>query len=245
MDNKIKEIMKKIFTKRNTKIVIPAIVLLALFIIIFIFIKEYQYNNYRDKQDIKLYQYISEEKFEYEATISFNKDKVIKGFVPKEYKINYNAIPIYYADEKTDKVIFPNNMIVILPIKNESQYKIPEFTYVEKINNIQYLRFEDYHKNIDHYILFDGADIYFFSDSVTFTIGDEEITLSPLSYVDASSDEFKYYDYETDTYKVYNPTEDIIVSNDYYEINVTRNSLIFLGESGIIANNFDFLNTLN
>ena len=61
--------IKKIFDKKNMKIIIPAIVLLALLIVLFIYLREYKLNNYRDKQDKELYQYVTNNKIEYTATI--------------------------------------------------------------------------------------------------------------------------------------------------------------------------------
>lgn len=241
----IKNKIRQTFTNRNMKIIIPSIVLLVLLIVVFIYLKVYQYNNYRDKQDYRFYQYFGDLKLEYDATISFNKKKVIKAFVPKTYKINYDSYPIYYVDKEIDSVIFPDEMMIILPLKREFLYKTPEFSYVEKSNTLQYITFEDYHKNIDHYILYDGNDLYFFSDSVKFIIDEEEINLSPLSYVIKTPDEFSYYDYETDTYNTITTYDNIIISNDYYTLNVSEDYITILGENLLLNTDIDFLNTLN
>lgn len=243
--NKIKENTKKIFTNYNMKIIIPVIVLLVLLIVLFIYFKVYQYNNYRDKKDFSFYQYFYDLKVEYDATVSFNKKKEIKGFSPKMYKINYGSFPIYYSDEEINNVIFPDEMMVILPLKKEFLYKIPEFSYVEKANTIQYLTFEDYHKNIDHYILYDGDDLYFFSDSVNVVIDEKQVVLSPLSYVIKTPDEFSYYDYETDTYMTYSTYDNIVLTNDYYSLNVTEDYITILGENLLLNTKLDYLNTLN
>jgi len=243
--NNIKDKIKKVFVNKNMKIIIPSIVLIVLLIVVFIYFQVYQYNNYRDKKDYKFYQYFNELKIEYDATVSFNKAKEIKAFVPKEYKVNYGSRPIYYVNEDINNVILPSDMMIILPLKREMLYKTPEFTYVEKVNSIQYLTFEDYHSNVDHYILYDGDDLYFFSDGVTLTINGEEITLSPLSYVIDTPDEFSYYDYETDTYMTYTNYDEIVLSNDYYNINVSNDYLNILGEKVLLNVDIEFLNTLN
>lgn len=243
--NNIKEKITKIFADKNMKIIIPSIVLIVLLIVVFVYFKVYQYNNYRDKKDEKFYQYFNELKIEYDATISFNKNKVIKAFEPKEYKVNYGSRPIYYVNKDINHVIFPSDMMIILPLKKELLYKTPEFTYVEKKGSLQYLTFEDYHNNNDHYILYDGDDLYFFSDSVTLSIGGEEIKLSPLSYIIDTPDEFSYYDYETDTYKTYSNYDDIILANDYYKINVSNDYVDILGENVLLNIDIEFLNNLN
>lgn len=134
---------------KKIKIITPIIVLLALLIIIFIYLKEYKANNYRDKSDKTFYEYFGEQKIEYTATISLNKKKVIKGFEPISYNINYESIPIYYKDEK--KVIFPSNMAILFPLKQKMEYKIPEFSYLEKVNELNYLIYDNYNNNIDHF----------------------------------------------------------------------------------------------
>lgn len=234
--------IKNIFNKNNLKIIIPSIVLLVLLIVLFIYLKEYQINNYRDKLDNKFYQYFDEDKLEYTAEISFNKKKVIKAFVPKEYNINFDSTPIYYSEQS--KVILPKNMNLILPLKKKNQYKITEFTYIEKINNIFNLVNDNYNKNIDHFILYDGKDLYLFSDSVTFKLNGKDITLSPLSYLIAYPDTLIYYDYELDTYNKVSNTNEIIISNDYYKLNVSYDNIEYPNNKTILTSNIDYLSIL-
>ena len=239
--NNIKSKILKLFNNKNMKIIIPSIVLFVLLIVVIVYFSIYRYNNYRDKKDIDLYQYFGEQKVEYKATVSYNKKKVIKAFEPHEYKINYESIPIYYNNEEDDNVIFPSQMSIIQPLKKNFQLKIPEFSYIEKANSIHYLTFEDYNKNIDHYIMYDGNDLYFFSDSVSFIINGEEVTLSPLSYVVASLNEFSYYDYESDTYRRYDNKDAIILHNEYYTINVSNDNIEYFGDRLLLTGNFDYL----
>lgn len=231
-----------IFNNRYMKILIPVIVLIVLLIIIIIYASEYRYNRYRNKQNYKVYQYFIGEKIEYEAVVSLNKKNVIKGFEPVDRKINYESIPIYYKND--DKVIFPSQMSIIFPLKKAYQFKIPEFSYIEKMNNITYLTYDEYYNNLDHYIIYDNKNLYLFSDSVTFTINNEEITLSPLSYVIAKNDSFSYYDYENDIYKMYEISENVTVSNEFYQFNVTNGYINFLNNRGLLIKDFDYLNVL-
>jgi len=238
MKNKI----SKLLNNKNIKVIIPCIVLVVLLIIVFIYIREYKYSQYRNKQDKSFYQYFSELKFEYDATISFNKKEEIKSFIPKDHKINYDTIPIYYEDE--EKVIFANEMSIIFPLKNYREYRIKEFSYIKRINNINYLIFEDYKNNIDHYIVFNGNNLYFFSDSVNFIANGEKITLSPFSYIVASNDGISYYNYETDEYKILNTTEQINVTNDYYSINVTVDYMQAGNDTILLTNDIQTLSFL-
>lgn len=241
----INKLTKKI-DKKNLKIIIPIIFIIVISIILIIYFKEYSYSRYRDKVNSKFYQYFSENKLEYEATVSFNKEKVIKEFKPKNLTINYETVPIYYSEET--KVIFPSPMMIIFPIKKNTQYKILEFSYLEKSNNLYYLTMDKCHKNIDHFIIYDGEDQYFFSDSVEFTVNGQSITLSPMSYITAKEKEINYYDYETDTYNTYsfqnNIQNDIIISNEYYKVNLTNDSVEYYDTNLLLASNLDFLEVL-
>lgn len=243
--NDKKEQIKKIFTDKNMKVIIPIITLIVLLIVVFIYWSVYKYNNYRNKQNINFYQYFAGSKIEYESTVSFNKKKVIKAYVPKTYTVNFDSTPAYATGIDDDIVVFPSNMSIVFPIKSGQQFKTPEFSYIKKINDLQYLTFEDYHKNIDHYFLYDGKDLYFFSDEVTFTANGKEIKLSPLSYLIATNGDVRYYDYETDTFDYISTNEIITVSNKYYTVNVTNDNIVYPNDVRLLISNFDYLNILD
>ena len=231
--------IRDIINKKNLKVVIPIIVLIVLLIVIFIYLRVYKINNYRDKSENTFYQYFDSEKLEYTAKISLNKNKVIKSFVPDDYNINYDSTPIYFSNEK--KVIFPSDMNLILPLKRKNQYRITEFTYIEKINNIFKLISDDYNKNLDHFVLYDGKDLYLFSDSVTFILNGDNITLSPLSYIIAYPDRLVYYDYENDLYNDFYNSDEIVVYNDYYSLSVSYDYLEYSNNKTILTGNLDYL----
>lgn len=233
----------KLLNNKTIKILIPIIVLLVLLIIAFIYLKEYQSNNYRDQQDKEFYQYYAGQKVEYEATISYNKKEEIKSFVPKVVKIDFNSRPVYYKNEK--KVIFLTEMNVIFPMKNQFQAKSKEFSYIEKNNNINYLVFEDYKKNLDQFILFDGDNLYFFSDSTSFTINNETIKLSPMSYIVVKQNEIYYYDYENDYFGIIETSEPITITNNYYDLNVTYDYLDVQNSKILLVNDVNSLKVLD
>lgn len=234
--------LSKILNNKNAKIIIPSIVLLVLLIIVFIYLKEFKYNRYRNKQDDSFYQYLAGEKTEYEATISLNRDNEIKAFVPKGISIKFGSTPIYYKEE--EKVIFPNEMNIVFPLKNKSQAKTKEFSYVKKVNNLYYLTFEDYKNNIDHFILHDGKNLYFFSDSVNFVIDNENIELSPLSYIVATQNELSYYDYEKDEFKTYDINKEILVTNKYYTLSVSYGYIDYSGSKLLLTSDLSYLSYL-
>lgn len=236
------EKLKKVFNKNNIKVIIPIIVLLVLLIVVFIYFGVYKYNNYRNKLVDNFYQYTEKDKLEYEASVSLDRHKVIKSFVPNGYNISFDSTPIYYKDKSS--VILPSNMSIIFPLKKMMQYRVNELSYIEKVNNIYYFNTIDFSKNVDHFIMFDGGDLYLFSDSVSFKINGEDITLSPLSYVKATNGEITYYDYESDTINIVNINDSLVVSNEYYSVNVSYDNIEFYGSKLLLTGNLDYLGYL-
>ena len=235
-------ILNKIFNKKNNKYIIPLIVLIVIIIILLIYLKEYHYNHYRNKDDYEVYEYFSSDKLEYTATISYDKNNVIKDFISNNYNVNYESVPIYFKEEK--KVIFPNEMSLIFPLKSRTQYKVNEFSYIEKINNLYYLTFDNYHSNIDHYIMYDGNNLYFFSDEVNMNINGNNIVLSAMSYIEVNNNEIRYYNYEEDIYEIQDITNSVIVYNDYYRINVSEDYIEYPDSNLLLTTDFSFLTTI-
>lgn len=238
----VKDKIKGLFNKNNLKIIIPIIVLLVFLIILFIYLGVYKSNNYRDKVVDDFYLYVSLEKYEYEATVSFDKKKVIRSFVPTEYNINFDSTPVYYKEKSS--VILPSDMSIIFPLKKMVQYKVNELSYIEKINNIFYLNTVNYNSNVDHFIMFDGDGLYLFSDSVSFTVNGDLVTLSPLSYIIATSDEVIYYDYLEDDINSVVIDSPLVVTNEYYSVNVSYDSIEYYGSKMLLTSNLDYLGSL-
>ena len=235
-------ILNKIFNKKNNKYIIPLIVLIVIVIILLIYLKEYHYNHYRNKDNYEVYEYFSSDKLEYTATISYDKNNVIKDFISNNYNINYESVPIYFKEEK--KVIFPSEMSLIFPLKSRTQYKVNEFSYIEKINNLYYLTIDNYHSNIDHYIMYDGNNLYFFSDEVNMNINGNNIVLSAMSYIEVNNNEIRYYNYEEDIYEIQDITSSVIVYNDYYKINASEDYIEYTDSNLLLTTDFSFLTTI-
>ena len=82
--------------------------------------------------------------------------------------------------------------------------------------------------------LYDGKDLYFFIDTVTLKVGDKEITLSPMSYIDCSYlNLLSYYDKESDTYE--------LVETKYMTIDVSSDEIIYKDDFTMLINNFSSL----
>ena len=65
--------MKKIwdFIKDKYKIFIPIVVVIVLLIVVGYFYKEYNYNNYKNKKDVEVYQYFGGLRHDYTAVFTY------------------------------------------------------------------------------------------------------------------------------------------------------------------------------
>lgn len=153
--------MKKIwdFIKDKYKIFIPIVVVIVLLIVVGYFYKEYNYNNYKNKKDVGVYQYFGGLRHDYTAVFTYNIKDVIVDIRGKDEKIEYDSTPIYLPGE--DKVIFPNAMSVVFPLREGSQYKIYKYSIYEYASddNIHYLTSGEYKNKYTYFFLFDGNDV--------------------------------------------------------------------------------------
>lgn len=192
--------MKKVieFLKKRYKILIPIMVVFVLLIAVFFLYREYRYDNYRNREEVDVYQYFGGIKNNYTAIISYNLKKLIVDIKAKNKKVEYDATPIYYNNE--DKIIFPSEMSIIFPLRDGNQYRLYKYARYQKIDDEYEITNGRESGIFNHFFLFDGRGLYFFSDEVKIMIDDKEIvTLSPNSYVEVVGGyTLTYYDKEND-----------------------------------------------
>lgn len=236
--------IKKII-KENYKLIIPITLMIVLFIAFLIYYKVSISNNYTKDKTIKVYQYFYEKKYEYDLTISKNRKDVIVDIKPQDIKVNYDSTPIYY--QKKDIIIFPKDMSVVMPTLSCAEYLSKGYSYITYENGIYNLTTDRYNKKLNHYFLYDGADLYFFIEPVKLSVNNEKIELSSLSYVIAKyNNSITYYDKKTDTFKIIETTNDNSkIENDYYSINISKDSLNYQGTNIILTSAIENLNTID
>lgn len=106
--------------------------------------------------------------------------------------------PLYSSSE--DKVLLPGDFVIIQP-KLYLMNRQPALSQLSCGDGVVYVSWEDQRKTYQDIILFDGTDTYIFFDQVTLTWGENEITLSPLSFVKVTAQGIlETYDYETQQY---------------------------------------------
>lgn len=239
--------MKKIidFVKKNYKIVIPAFIVLVLILVFIFYLIEVKNNNYREKHDYAFYQYIKENKYEFDMTLSTNKKGMLMDITPKNININFDATPIYYST--STKVIFPKEVSVVFPMKTGAQYRVLKNSILTLKNDIAYLKTVNYDDKLQFAFIYDGSDMYFFIDEVTLNINDEAINLSPMSYIYLRyNDSIEYYDYANDKYVVRDLNgAKISVTNNYLDVNLVDDSINYFGSEVLLSPDFEYLDMID
>lgn len=230
----------KEFIKNKQNILIPVFLLIVLLIAIILYANEYKTNRYANIDEVEVYQYLSGIKVEYTATIGRNKKNVILEYENKDYVTTLDSTPVYIKD--TNNVIFPKEMSIVFPL-DDMQYQVNALSEVYMENDLYFLNIRNLNKNYDHAFYYDGKNTYFFIDKVILTVGDRRIELSPLSYVNASYMSYvEYYDRKNDVSEVIEITnEKVLVSNDYMNIEVANDKVIYQDGFSILTGDFGLL----
>ena len=217
-----------------------------MFISFFVYYKVSLDDSFREYKNIDVYQYFNDKKYEYTAKVGFNRKKEVVEVSTKDYDITYDSTPIYYKYK--NKVIFPSDMSVVMPTLNCSEYLSPKFSLITKKDTINYLKTTKYDDKIGHYFLYDGLNLFFFLDAVKLTINNQEIKLSPFSYVYTSSinPTISYYDKKTDTYKTVTVKDyKTTVESDYYKLYVSTDQIDYYGQNIILTSKLSSLNSID
>ena len=231
--------------KENYKIIIPIVLIVVIFIAFLIYYQVLIRNNRTTDENVKVFQYFYEKKYEYNLVVSKNRKDVVVDIKPQDIKVNYDSTPIYY--QKKDIIIFPEDMSVVMPTLSCAEYLSKGYSYITYANGIYNLTTDKYNKKLNHYFLYDGKDLYFFIEPVTLTVNNEKIKLSSLSYVIAKyNNSITYYDKKTDTFKIIETKDDSTkIENDYYSINISKDSLNYQGTNVILTSAIENLNTID
>lgn len=238
--DKLKNILKNYY-----RIIIPIALMLVLFIAFFIYYKVSILDNKTYDTEDDFYQYFYNKKYEYKGVVSTNKKGKIVHFKTDEYDIKYDATPIYY--KKENKIIFPQDMSVVMPTLNCSEYLAKKYSYLTYKKDQYILNADKYNGKLGRYFLYDGADLYFFLDATNLVIGDRKISLSSMSYVVAKYNQYiAYYDKANDKYETITITgDDAYVENDYYKVYIVRDQLDYYDTEVILTSKLNELNTID
>ena len=232
------------YRKENYKLMIPIALMIVVFIAAIVYYKVTIYDNYSKKEEEQVYQWFYEQKYEYTGIASINRRDEIVDFKSKGIDVNFDSTPIYY--QKKERIVFPNNMSVVMPTLNCTEYLANKYSYITSKKGNNTLVTEKYNNRLGHYFLYDGYDLYFFLDEVTIKIDDSQITLSPLSYIIAKPEKsISYYDKKADNFKTIKTDKaSIIVENTYYKIDVFTDTIDYYGTDVILTGKVEELNPI-
>lgn len=227
------------FIKKKYNILIPIFLIIVILIAVILYVREYRNNRYAEYKEVNVYQYFSGNKMEYVAKIGRNRKGVVLNFEAKDFAASLDSTPVYINKKDTTEVIFPKEMAMFFPIKNKV-YQVDALSNLYIKNDLVYLRLKRLDKAFDHMFLYDGRDLYFFIDNTTLVIGTKEIPLSPMSYVSCSyTNMLEYYDKENDKYEIIPLTDErVYVKNDYMNIDVTLDKVIYKDSFYLLGGNF-------
>lgn len=225
--------MEKIinFCKEKYKLLIPAMVGVVLLITLFFLYQEYNYENTKKKEEINVYQYFGGLKTEYTAIVTYNLKDSIVGLESKDKKIEYDSKPVYYKD--SNKILFPNEMTVVFPLRDGGQYKLYKYATYYKEEDLHYIKNNVDVDNVSHFFLYDGKDMFFFPEEVTLNINNKEYKkLGAMSYVTVVGGlTLIYYDTDTDSSEVIELDNDIVtVTNDIINVNINERKYLSFGK---------------
>ena len=223
------------FCKKNYKILIPIMVVFVLLLAVYFMYREYQYDNYRNKKEVSVFQYFGEQKVEYTAIVTYNLKDTIIDVDAKDEKIEYDSTPIYYSEG--NRVIFPEEMTIVFPLRNVSQFKLYKYSVYEKSDTLHKITTNTYTGDYNNFFLYDGECTYFFPDEVTLKINNKEYKkLGPMSYVSiVGGYTMVYYDKESDTSEFLEiDGDEITVSSENINVNLTKNTCLYFSDSVLL-----------
>ncbi len=194
-------------------------------------------------ENYNFYQYIAGRKISYEGALKITAKGEITELTCQNTNVQLDSTPLYYTDEP-NRVLFPENMELVLPNQNGQIYKINRFSDVNMNQNVLYLEYRDKVRELPDGFIFDGSNLYFFLSNATLTIDDKEYELTPLSYVVAyNQSSIEIYNKEKDEYQIIETKDQGIVETKGYSINVSLDTIKYGEKEQLLLRKFDQLET--
>ena len=236
--------VKKFFMEKY-KILIPVMVVFVLLIAVYYLYREYKYDNYKNKKEEAVFQYFGGMKNEYTAIVTYNLDDVIVDIKAKDKKIEFDSTPFYLKEES--RIIFPEEMNMVFPLKEGSQFKTYKYAVYERDEELHYLKNGKNKDLYDYFFLYDGKRLFFFPDDITLEVdGHEYKKLSGGSYVKLIGGyTLEYYDYKSDTADIIEVENKMVTAkNEMINVNLTEGYVLSFGKKVLLVQPYN-LNGLN
>lgn len=182
-----------------------------------------------------IYQYSAGQKIRYEGNckLDFKDDTVTlrSGL----YNGKLPDIPVYDLERSGTYAMGP--LSIIRPTTNAFAYKIPCFSRFYRIEDKVLMTGMEEQGPFAEGFLYDGKDTYLFLEPVTITCREENISISPLSYVAVHYGQFmEIYDYDTDSCRKISlgAESKVTASTDAYSVDLNLDILIWNGNRELL-----------
>ena len=142
------------FCRKQYKLLIPVMVGIVLLVTVFFLYREYKFDNMRNKKEISVFQFFGTLKENYTAIVTYNLKDSIVNVTSKDRKIEFDSAPIYYDD--VSKVIFPEEMNIVFPLRGGSQFKLYKYSTFYKEEDVN--KIIDYTKNLKKQVVVLNTD---------------------------------------------------------------------------------------
>ena len=223
--------------------VIPLIIIIVVSILSINFLNSAKEEivTYKTEDGQEIYFYINEWRFDYSSQITVSSENEFIKLTTENYEHAFDSEPIYY--KKQARVLFPNQMSLVMTKNNYIQKKLSKFTRVYYEGSF-YLENKGLNYPINNAFLYDGNDLYFFLNETTIKIGEEEeYHLPTFSYVIYNYNKELYiYDYLKDEmiHKT-NVSSTVLAVNEDYEVNLLVDSIIHKDGQKLLMKNFEYI----
>lgn len=225
--------------KKKVSSSIFAIVILVL-ILVCSFVLFFEINDYSDikSEQYNFYYYFSNSRVDFQGNITLGTNDKIISLESKN--ITLNSSPVYYANH-SDQMILPGNMEIVYPYKNNPMYKAGKFSKIYYLSNYIYINSESGLGRLYDCFLYDGNDLYVFTENTTVMIDENKYELSPMSFIEVTKGYARMYNKKKDEYILlenYNKAE---AYTEEYFINLLSDSFTYNNSYYMLIKNIDKL----
>lgn len=226
---------------KNKKIGAPVFVIIVLVLILICsFVLFFEINDFRNIKSEKhsFYYYFANTRVDFNANITLDiHDKIMSL---DSNRITVNSTPIYFKDHN-DRVILPANMEIVYPYKSIPMYKAGKFSKLYTKNNYMYINSEAGIGRLYDCFLYDGEDLYVFTEPTTIMVDEKRFDLPPMSYVSVSFNSINIYNMKKDEYTSMEFVDKAEAYTEEYVINLSSDSFVYNNRYYMLIKNIDKL----
>lgn len=234
-----KRIVKK-WLKKHAPIICVSIAafLLLLVALLVVFQAEEELVQYQIKNE-NLYTYSLNHRLDFYTEVTLDHKNNVTKMLYNGEEITLFTEPIYYSDKKI--VVFPNNMTFVFPLNGRTQRRINRYATIDAEGAQMTLKTKDLQYPITYGFIYDGDDVYFFTENGQITYDGKTIEVSKLSFVRCEyRGSLSIYDYKTQTMTYEESVKGSVIAKfKKYEVNMSSDTLIMDDEPSLIDKNVD------